>query len=127
MIAKRPTGVAAFGAPEYPWAVTDDKVRAAVKRIVAASAPHAVILFGSYVRNQTKPASDLDILVVADDSLEHCRKESVRLRRILRGISMPIDILVVRRGDFEKFRETPGLIYREVAKEGKVAYERGKA
>lgn len=127
MIRTERKRTAVLRAPQVPWAVTNDKVRAAVERVVAASSPYAVILFGSYVRSEAKPGSDLDMLVVADDSLEHCRKESARLRRALRGISMPIDILVVRHGDFERLKDVPGLIYQEAVKKGKVAYERGKA
>ncbi len=116
------------GDPSVPWLITEEKVQAAVERIVDASHPYAVILFGSYVRGEATPGSDLDLLVVADDSVEHCRRESVRLRRVLRGISMPVDIVVVRRKDrkdLERFKNTPGLIYENALKEGKVAYERG--
>lgn len=107
-----------------PWLITEKKVREAVKRIVNASHPWAVILFGSYVRDEAGPGSDLDMLVVADDSVEHCRRESVRLRRVLRGISMPVDILVVRRKDLERLKNKRGLIYERALREGKIAYER---
>jgi len=107
-----------------PWLITEEKVRAAVERIVAAGQPRAVILFGSYARGQARPGSDLDVLVVVDDSVANCRTESVRLRRALRGISMPVDIVVVRRADLERLRGTPGLLYEYALSEGKLAYER---
>jgi predicted nucleotidyltransferase len=108
-----------------PWLVTPEKVDAAVQRIVEACDPHAVILFGSYARGDVTADSDLDVLVVADDSVENCRRESVRLRRCLRGILMPVDIIVARHKDFERVKDEPGLIYQSFQREGKVAYERG--
>ncbi len=106
------------------WQITDDKVQAIIRRIAEVGRPVSIILFGSYVRDQAGPKSDLDILVVAEDSLESCRRESVRLRKALRGILMPMDILVVRSRELEELAEVPGLIYSTILKEGKVVYER---
>ena len=106
------------------WEITEEKVQAAVRRIAEASNPISVILFGSYTRGQIGPNSDLDILVVVDDSVENCRQESVRIRKALKGISMPMDIIVVRRRDSDKFAAAPGLIYALALKEGKVVYEK---
>ena len=83
-----------------------------------------MILFGSYARGAVGPNSDLDVLVIVDDGVANCRAESVRLRRALRGISMPIDIIVARRGDGERLRDMPGLLYETALREGQVAYER---
>ncbi len=102
------------------WSVTEAKVRAAVERIVA----QAVILFGSYARGVAGPNSDLDVLVIVDDSVANCRAEGVRLRRALRGISMPIDIIVARRSDVERLCDIPGLLYETALREGRLVYER---
>ena len=107
-----------------PWAVTEDKINEAVARIVAAAQPQSVIIFGSAARGEAGWANDLDLMVIVDDAVRKCREESVRLRRTLRGIFMPMDIVVVRRGDFERLKATPGLLCDTVAREGKVAYER---
>lgn len=80
------------------WKVTPEKVEAAIKRIVEVSRPRKLILFGSYVRGDTNVYSDLDILVVTGDEVQSSRKESIRIRRALRGISMPKNILVVPEG-----------------------------
>jgi predicted nucleotidyltransferase len=107
-----------------PWLVTEQKVRAAVERIVSSARPQKVIVFGSYARGQAKPGSDLDVLVIVDDTLANCRAESVKLRRALRGISMPMDIIVTRRVDMERLRHSPGLLYETALSEGRVMYER---
>lgn len=107
-----------------PWEVTPQKVQAAVDRIVETARPRRIILFGSYVRGQMHRDSDLDILVIADDPVDNPRQESVRIRRALRGIGMPMDILVVADRRLRELADAPGLIYREALKEGKVVYDR---
>lgn len=107
-----------------PWTITERKVAAVVEKIVGLSQPHRVILFGSYARGEAQPGSDLDVLVIVDDSLQNSRAESVRLRRALRGISLPLDIIVVRQSDLEQLRDRPGLLYETALREGQVVYER---
>jgi len=109
---------------DVPWLITQDKVQAAVDRIVEVGRPRSVMLFGSYARGESRPGSDLDILVIVDDSVANTRAESVRLRRSLRGIPMPVDIVVVRYRDLQKLGATPGLLYEHVLREGRRVYER---
>jgi predicted nucleotidyltransferase len=108
------------------WAITPEKVDLAVKRLVEAGRPHKIILFGSYVRGETHRDSDLDVLVVTDDTIQSTRKEGARLRGALRGIRMCMDILVVREGDFDRLKDQVGLIYREALRHGRVVYEAGQ-
>jgi predicted nucleotidyltransferase len=82
-----------------------------------------VILFGSAVRGETDIHSDLDVLVVTGDEIESPRRESVRIRRALRAILMPMDILVVPESQLRELADQPGLIYREALRHGKVVYE----
>ena len=103
--------------------VTPEKVRTAVQKIVEAARPRRIILFGSYVRGTTNRNSDLDVLVIMDGDVENPRKESVRLRRALKGIMMPMDILVVSPKIVEELAESPGLVYREALRNGKIVYE----
>jgi predicted nucleotidyltransferase len=113
-------------APTPAWAITPEKVDLAVKRLIEAGRPHKIILFGSYVRGETHRDSDLDVLVVADDTIPSTRKEGTRLRRALRGIRMCMDILVVRERDFHRLKDQIGLIYREALRHGRVVYEAGQ-
>ncbi|MDA2926886.1 nucleotidyltransferase domain-containing protein [Acidobacteria bacterium AH-259-O06] len=105
------------------WSITPKKIEDAIRRIVKLGQPRKVILFGSVAQGKINKDSDVDLLVVTDNNVESPRKESVRLRRALRGISMPIDILVVPEKRLEELAEQPGLIYREVLQHGKVVYE----
>lgn len=106
-----------------PWQVTTEKVETAIRRIIEISRPSKLLIFGSYVRGETNINSDLDVIVVARDDIENPRKESVRIRRALRGISMAMDIHVVPRSKWEELKDVPGLIYREAWNNGRVVYE----
>ena len=109
--------------PEPPWLVKPEKVQAVVQRLIAAAQPKKIILFGSYVRGELTPHSDLDVLVVTRDGVGSSRHESARLRNAVGNIRMPMDILVVPESRFRALRDKVGLIYREAALRGKVVYD----
>lgn len=105
------------------WAVTPEKVQAAIEQIIELASPPKIILFGSYVRGEANLNSDVDILVTVPDTVDNPRKESIRLQRALRDLLMRMDILVVPESQWERFKDTPGLIYREAHTSGRVVYE----
>ena len=105
------------------WAITPEKIREAVRKIVDFAQPQRIILFGSAARGETNIHSDVDFLVVTRAEVESPRKESVRIRQALRGLSMPMDILVISEGRLKELGDRPGLIYREALRSGKVVYE----
>lgn len=105
------------------WKVTPKKVKAVINKIIETSRPHKIIIFGSYVRGAINLNSDLDVLVITGNEVRNPRKESVRIRRALKGILMPMDILVIQESSLEKVANTPGLIYRDAIKNGKIVYE----
>ena len=110
-----------------PWAVTPEKVDAVVRRLVEVARPRKIILFGSYVRGQVNRDSDLDVLVVAEDSVDAPHAEAVRLRESLGDIDMPMDILVIPVSEYERLRHRWDLIYYQATEHGLVAYERPAA
>jgi predicted nucleotidyltransferase len=109
----------------YTWKITPEKVDAVIRKIVEICRPVKLILFGSYVRGVLNVNSDLDVLIVSRDDIENPRKESVRIRRELRGILMPMDIIVVGQSQWETLKDVYGLVYREAAVNGRVVYEAG--
>ena len=96
------------------------------RRLLGVSDPERIILFGSYARGDHSPDSDLDLLVVIE-GINAPRKESNRLRRSLRGLLIPVDILVTTPENLEQYKDSVGLIYRSALSEGKVIYERPQA
>lgn len=101
---------------------TDSLITEIVKRLVASAHPRKVILFGSYARGNPGPDSDIDILVI-EDTVQSRFKEMVRLRRTLRGIPIPIDVLVISKEEFEARAQVPSTVYYWVNREGRVLYE----
>ncbi len=96
-------------------------VREAVDRIVKQVHPLRIILFGSAARNERSPESDVDLLVVMSDGT-HKRRTAQALYHRLRGLPVPIDILVTTQGDLNRQKDSPGLIYRTILQEGRELY-----
>ncbi len=109
--------------PDVPWAVTAEKIDAAVRRIVEVAAPRRIVLFGSAARGETHRDSDVDLLVIVGRDVEDSRAECVRIRRALRDIDMPMDILVVREDRLAHMIADPGLIYAEALRTGAVLHD----
>ncbi|GAB4580662.1 MAG: nucleotidyltransferase domain-containing protein [Anaerolineales bacterium] len=105
---------------------TLEKLPEITTRIVKASHPDKIILLGSYGRGDDGPDSDLDLLVVIS-GIKHLRAESTRLRGELRGLLVPVDIVVTTPEQLERLKNVSGLIYHRVMTEGKVVYERPQA
>lgn len=103
------------------WAPTPDRLDAAVERIVAAAHPKCIILFGSHARGDADERSDVDLLVVEDEVPDRFG-EMVRLDRVLRGLLMPVDLLVVSEAEFERRSATPGTVEHAARREGRVLY-----
>lgn len=88
--------------------------------LLREAAPGAtIILFGSHVRSEAGAESDLDFLVV-EPQVKARREEMVRLRDVLRPLRVPVDVLVVSAKNFQEWRDTPGTILYEAAREGRI-------
>ncbi|HMQ54495.1 MAG TPA: nucleotidyltransferase domain-containing protein [Anaerolineae bacterium] len=94
-----------------------------VRRILVISDPEQIILFGSHARAESGPDSDVDLLVI-EAGIAAPRQESVRIRRALRGLLVPIDVIVATPRQIDQHRNDLGLIYSTALREGKVLYER---
>ncbi len=83
--------------------------------------PLRIILFGSAARGEMRPESDLDLLVVMPDGT-HRRRTAQDIYERLFGIAISVDIVVATPTDLEKHKDTIGLIYRSVLREGRQLY-----
>jgi predicted nucleotidyltransferase len=93
------------------------------RRILAVSDPEQIILFGSHASGNAGADSDVDLLVIEND-VDAPRRESVRLRNALRGLLVPVDVLVATSEQVERYRDAVGLIYHSILRDGRVIYER---
>jgi predicted nucleotidyltransferase len=94
-----------------------------IRRIVAASDPQEIILFGSRARGDARSDSDLDLLVIKED-IESPRAEAARIYRALAGLSAPVDVIVARSEYVRRHRDVVGTIVRPAMREGRVLYAR---
>lgn len=95
-----------------------DVIAEASRRLVQAAPGARVLLFGSHARGQGGPHSDLDFLVIEPEVVDR-RAESVRLRRALRGILAPMDIMVVSEQQVEEWGGVPGTVIHAALAEGR--------
>ena len=104
------------------WAVTTEKLAEATRRLVAAAQPRKIILFGSRARGDAREDSDVDLLVVEREVGDRVA-EMVRLSRVLKGLILPVELVVIGERMFEDLAQTPGTVYFEAQREGEVLYE----
>ena len=102
--------------------LTEELLGEIVRRIVEGAHPERIILFGSHAYSMPRRDSDVDLIVVKRDVVSK-RKESVRIRKLLRGILLPFDIIVVRPEEFEFYKDEPGSVFKEAFRKGVVIYD----
>jgi predicted nucleotidyltransferase len=98
-------------------------LKEAVRRIIENFNPEKIILFGSYAYGQPTADSDMDLMVIMNTE-EKPHKRAVSLRKALKGIGIPKDIIVKTPEEFERFKDIVGTIIYPAAHKGKVLYER---
>ena len=99
--------------------VSSEKLEAAVGILSQATRAARIVLFGSYARGDAQEDSDLDLLVI-EPQVEDRAREMVRLRRLLRPLRVPADILVYSAEEVARWGEQPGSALYWALREGKV-------
>ena len=94
-----------------------------VDRIVRGIQPDRIILFGSQARGDYQGKSDYDICVIKE-GVEHRRKLAQKIYKLLYGVGVPVDVIVETPESFDRLKDRPFLIYKEIAENGRVLYEK---
>jgi uncharacterized protein len=77
------------------------------------------VLFGSRARGESHGHSDVDVLVIephVDDPIQ----ESVRLRGTLRGLGVPIDVVVFGQEEAKRRAAVRGTVVERALREGRI-------
>lgn len=99
--------------------ITSDQIDAVVDTLVAAARPEKIVLFGSHARDDARDDSDLDLLVI-EGQVSNWAGEMLRLRRALRPLRVPVDVLVYSREDVARWGDQPGSALYWALREGKI-------
>ncbi|MDD3519155.1 MAG: nucleotidyltransferase domain-containing protein [Chromatiales bacterium] len=83
--------------------------------------PRAHILFGSHARSEARQDSDMDFLVIKSTVEDRARK-MVRLRRALRPLRIPVDVLVYSTDEVARWGDQPGSALYWALREGRIVY-----
>jgi predicted nucleotidyltransferase len=99
--------------------IEQQQIEQAASLLLSSDVVKTVILFGSYARGDCNEHSDVDLLVI-ETNIPSKVKEIVRLRRLVRPLRLPIDIMAVTGHDVEAWGAIPGTALYWALKEGKV-------
>lgn len=102
--------------------IPDDLLKQIVARLIQASQPKKIILFGSCARNEMTEGSDIDLLVI-EEGIENKGKEMIRLRNIIGNVGVGVDILVYSEKEIDEWGHLPGTALYAGLKEGRTIYE----
>jgi predicted nucleotidyltransferase len=103
--------------------ITPETLDEVVRRILTAGSPQRIVLFGSQARGETRPASDLDLLIVEDSSLPRY-KRAARYLRALVGVYPAKDVVVWTPQEIEAWSGVPNAFVTTALREGKTLYAR---
>jgi predicted nucleotidyltransferase len=94
-----------------------------VRRIVRATDPLKVILFGSRARGDARADSDFDLLVIRQ-SAEPRHRRSAPIYTALADLPVEVEIMVYTPDEVREWSEVPEAFVTTAVREGQVLYER---
>jgi predicted nucleotidyltransferase len=97
--------------------VSQEVLDTIIQRVVEVAQPERIILFGSAARDDMGPHSDVDLLVVKNQS-----RLVGDIYLHLHGVGQAVDVLVVTPEQMERYRNTHYLIIAPALREGKAVY-----
>ncbi len=99
----------------------DKKLQHVINIIAKNYHPEKIILFGSYARGENNYDSDIDLLIIKESKLPRY-KRVLEIRKYLRGLKIPLDIIVYTKAEIEKWKNVKSTFVNNVMQEGTVVY-----
>jgi predicted nucleotidyltransferase len=92
------------------------------RRICEAVQPEKIIIFGSHAWGSPTEASDLDLFVIVSASDQPSYRRSRALYKSLRGLKVPVDLVVRTSEEVEQSKTVATSLDRKVLEEGRVLH-----
>lgn len=102
--------------------ITVELLNEITRRIIEKVHPEKIILFGSQAWGAPGESSDIDLFIVLPHSEEPSYRRARVVYRCLRGIGVPIDVIVQTHDEVERAKRVPTSLTRNVLDKGKVLY-----
>jgi predicted nucleotidyltransferase len=102
--------------------LTNELLDTIVQRVAASTHPDKIYLFGSHAWGEPDESSDVDLFVVVSRSDQPSYRRAVPVYRALRGLGVPVDVIVQTRSEVERSRSVRSSLARRVIEEGRVVY-----
>jgi uncharacterized protein len=97
-------------------------IREVTGRLVATLAPERVLLFGSYAWGSPDEDSDLDLYLIVADDAEPAHRIARRGHLALRGLKVPVDLVVRTRSESARNAQAVSSLDYEVLQRGVPLY-----
>ena len=94
------------------------------QRLIETYNPIAIYVFGSYAWGTPTEDSDLDLLVIVDESDEKSYKRPVAGYRALRGLDISKDLIIQTKEEFERATNNITTLGYKIKKDGELIYAR---
>lgn len=101
-----------------------DEINRLVEKIKNVTSVDEILLFGSYAYGETKEDSDIDLCIITSETNIRKRDLIKAIRKAISKIAtMPVDILVYDKDEFNERAVLESTIEHKIAYEGVSVYE----
>ena len=90
--------------------------------LVSEFAPEQIYLFGSHAWGEPTQDSDLDLLVIVNQSDQKPAQRMARAYYRLRDLPVSVDVLVKTRAEVEQYRHVYASLTAQILEQGKLLY-----
>lgn len=104
--------------------ISQEIIEKVKNRLVKAYNPESIYLFGSYAWGTPTEDSDLDLLIVVDESDEKSFKRPLAAYDALFGMNIAKDIIVYTKQEFDTISKNKTTLGFKIKKDGKLIYAR---